>query len=102
MFFCAQPDKFFPFTQIDVVQFPDGLGGDNIIENTFKGPIHHQLREALQFIKNSIVRKKIVTKAQIYRAVARSTAIETGVSVQKIEQQLKQNQAQAKAVGLAR
>jgi len=48
------------------------------------------------------VRKKTVTKAQIYRAVASSTAIETGVSVQKIEQQLKQNQAQAKAVGLAR
>ena len=63
MFFCAQPDKFFPFTQIDVVQFPDGLGGDNIIENTFKGPIHHQLREALQFIKNSIVTKKIVKSA---------------------------------------
>ena len=63
MFFCAQPDKFFPFTQIDVVQFPDGLGGDNIIENTFKGSIHHQLREALQFIKNSIVSKKIVKSA---------------------------------------
>ncbi|WP_447870453.1 hypothetical protein [Serratia fonticola] len=43
-----------------------------------------------------------ITKTQIYRAVASSTAIETGVSVQKIEQQLKQNQVQAKAVGLAR
>ena len=43
-----------------------------------------------------------ITKTQIYRSVASSTAIETGVSVQKIEQQLKQNQAQAKAVGLAR
>ena len=43
-----------------------------------------------------------VTKAQIYRSIASSTAIETGVSVQKIEQQLKKNQAQAKAVGLAR
>lgn len=43
-----------------------------------------------------------ITKAQIYRAVASSTAIETGVSVQKIEQQLKQARAQAKAVGLAR
>lgn len=30
-----------------------------------------------------------VTKAQIYRSIASSTAIETGVSVQKIEQQLK-------------
>lgn len=48
------------------------------------------------------VRKKTITKAQIYRSVASSTAIETGVSVQKIEQQLKQNQVQAKAVGLAR
>lgn len=48
------------------------------------------------------VRKKTITKAQIYRSVASSTAIETGVSVQKIEQQLKQNQALAKAVGLAR
>ena len=47
MFFCMEPDKFFPCTQIDIVQFPDGLGGDNIIENTFKGPIHQQLREAL-------------------------------------------------------
>lgn len=56
MFFCMEPDKFFPCTQIDIVQFPDGLGGDNIIENTFKGPIHQQLREALQFIKNSIVK----------------------------------------------
>ena len=63
MFFCMEPDKFFPCTQIDVVQFPDGLGGDNIIENTFKGPIHQQLREALQFIKNSIVTKKIVKSA---------------------------------------
>ncbi|CNF09028.1 hypothetical protein [Yersinia intermedia] len=43
-----------------------------------------------------------ITKTQIYRAVASSTAIETGASVQKIEQQLKKNQAQAKAVGLAR
>ncbi|WP_407364024.1 hypothetical protein [Enterobacter asburiae] len=30
-----------------------------------------------------------ITKNQIYRAVASSTAIETGVSMQKIEQQLK-------------
>lgn len=43
-----------------------------------------------------------VTKEQIYRAVASSTAIETGGPVQKIEQQLKRNQALAKAVGLAR
>ncbi|QII36391.1 hypothetical protein [Rouxiella badensis] len=42
-----------------------------------------------------------VTKQQIYRSVASSTAIETGAAVQTIEQNLKQYQAQAKAVGLA-
>ena len=34
MFFNMEPDKFFPYTQIDVVQFPEGLGGNNIIEQT--------------------------------------------------------------------
>lgn len=60
MFFSMEPDKFFPYTQIDVVQFPEGLGGNDIIENTFKGPIHQQLREALQFIKNTIITEKVV------------------------------------------
>ena len=58
VFFCREPDKFFPYTQIDVVQFPEGLGGNDIIENTFRGPIHQQLRDALQFIKNAIITEK--------------------------------------------
>ncbi len=60
MFFSMEPDKFFPCTQIDIVQFPDGLDGNNIIENTFKGPLHQQLREALQFIRNSIIQKRLL------------------------------------------
>ena len=60
MFFSMEPDKFFPYTQIDVVQFPEGLGGNDIIENIFKGPIHQQLRDALQFIKNSVIAEKVV------------------------------------------
>ncbi len=60
MFFSMEPEKFFPYTQIDVVQFPTGLGGNDIIENTFKGPIHQQLRDALQYIQNSIITEKVV------------------------------------------
>ena len=60
MFFSMEPDKFFPYTQIDVVQFPDGLGGDNIIEKTFKGPIQQQLRDALQYIRNTVITEKVV------------------------------------------
>lgn len=60
MFFSMEPDRFFPYTQIDVVQFPQGLGGSDIIENTFKGSIHQQLRDALQFIKNTIITQKVI------------------------------------------
>ena len=60
MFFSLEPDKFFPYTQIDVVQFPSGLGGNDIIEKTFKGPIQQQLREALQYIRNMVITEKVV------------------------------------------
>lgn len=35
-------------------------GGDNIIEQTFKGPIQQQLRDALQYIRNTIITEKVV------------------------------------------
>jgi ATP-dependent DNA helicase RecG len=60
MFFSMEPEKFFPYTQIDVVQFPGGLGGDDIIEKTFKGPIHQQLRDALQYIRNVVITEKVI------------------------------------------
>ena len=60
MFFNSNPDKFFPCAQIDVVQFPDGEGGDQIIEQIFKGPLHVQLRDALRYIRNVIITEKIV------------------------------------------
>lgn len=59
MFFSLEPEKFFPYAQIDVVQFPDDLGGDQIIEKTFTGPLHQQLREALQYIRNSVITERI-------------------------------------------
>ena len=59
MFFCLDPQRFFPYAQIDVVQFPDGLGGDTIIEKIFKGPLHQQLRESLLYISNTIVQERV-------------------------------------------
>lgn len=59
MFFSLEPHRFFPYAQIDVVQFPEDLGGDQIIEKTFRGPLHQQLREALQYIRNTIITERI-------------------------------------------
>ena len=60
MFFSMEPEKFFPNAQIDVVQFPKGLGGNDIIEKIFRGPLHQQLRDALQYIQNVIITEKVV------------------------------------------
>ena len=60
MFFNAEPEKFFPCAQIDVVQFPEGDGGDKIIEQVFRGPLHEQLRAALRYIRNTIITEQVV------------------------------------------
>jgi len=60
MFFSLEPDRFFPYAQIDVVQFPEDLGGNQIIEKAFKGPLHQQLRGALQYIRNSVIQEKVI------------------------------------------
>ena len=60
MFFNSEPEKFFPYAQIDVVQFPEGEGGDKIIEQTFTGPLHEQLRAALRYIRNVIITEQVV------------------------------------------
>ena len=60
MFFSDEPEKFFPYAQIDVVAFPKGLGGDEIDEQTFKGPLDQQLRDALRYISNNYIQRKII------------------------------------------
>ena len=59
MFFSPEPEKFFPYAQIDVVQFSDGLGGEQIIVQTFKGPLHQQLRSALLYIRNRVLTERV-------------------------------------------
>ena len=60
MFFNPAPQEFFPYAQIDVVQFPEGEGGNQIVEQIFKGPLHEQLRAALRYIRNVVITEKIV------------------------------------------
>ena len=60
MFFSPQPDRFFPCAQIDVVEFPDGLGGQRIIEHTFDGPLDYQLTQALRYLKGIVIEELVV------------------------------------------
>ena len=60
MFFNEHPEQFFSFAQIEVVDKPDPTG-IGMTEKTFKGPLDRQLRDALAYIKNYII-KEYVTK----------------------------------------
>ena len=60
MFFNESPEDFFPYSQIEVVIKPDSTG-IGMRERTFKGPLDKQLRDALAYIRNSII-EEYVTK----------------------------------------
>lgn len=55
LFFTADPTRWFPQTQIDIVHLPEGRGGDQLIEKTFKGPLGTLLRDALGYLRNNVV-----------------------------------------------
>lgn len=60
MFFNHEPEQFFPVTQIDVVWFPDGAGGDTFEEKVFKGPLARMTRETLDYIKRNYLKEAVV------------------------------------------
>ena len=60
MFFHPEPWRWFPVTQIDVVWFPDGAGGDQFTEKIFRGPVHRMVREALDFIQRNYVSDTVI------------------------------------------
>ena len=60
MFFNEEPRKFFPVTQIDVVWFPEGPGGDRFTEKTFSGPLHRMTHDALDYIERSYLTETVI------------------------------------------
>lgn len=60
LFFHDEPTKFLPGAQIDVVIFPKGPGGGEIIEKIFHGPLHEQVQDALRYLQNNVIREKVI------------------------------------------
>ena len=69
LFFSEQPTKYLPGSQIDVVIFPKGPGGGELIEKSFRGPIHEQVRSALRYIQNEVIREKVVKQRDRAEAI---------------------------------
>jgi len=72
LFFVNDPEQFFTGARIEVVQFGDDAGGNLIEEKVFRGPIHTQIRQALDYLNSfstTMVRKS-PDQAEAYRTVA--------------------------------
>ena len=63
LFFDDRPHEFFPATQIDVVWFPDGPGGDYFEEKEFRGPLSAILRDAITFIERNYLKETVIKHA---------------------------------------
>ena len=59
MFFNDEPQKFFPYSQIEVVDLRNGPEGDDMTERIFKGPIDSMIKSALTFIRNTVIEERI-------------------------------------------
>ena len=60
LFFNEEPQRFFPATQIDVVYFPEGPGGDQFEEKVFVGPLSQITRDAIAFIERNYLKETVI------------------------------------------
>lgn len=58
MFFNDDPEQFFPYSRIEIVNIPDPTG-QGMEERIFRGPIDEQLRGALNYLKNNCIAEKV-------------------------------------------
>lgn len=62
LMFSEQPERYFRYARIEVVDIPDPTG-TNMVEKVFTGPIQRQLKDALAYIKNYILKEVIIKDA---------------------------------------
>ncbi len=58
LFFNDCPEKFFPYSRVELYSIPDPTG-QGMEERIFNGPIDQQLRNVLAYIKNNVIAEKI-------------------------------------------
>ncbi len=69
LFFSETPENFFPYSWIEVNIYHDNVG-DSFTEKIFKGAVYLQLKEALSYIKGSVIQehvKKVENQAEAIR-----------------------------------
>lgn len=68
MFFNDDPERFFPYSRIEVVNIPDPTG-QGMEERIFRGPLDRQLKDALLYLKNNVIAQRT------YKISGQATAV---------------------------
>ena len=58
LMFSERPERYFRYARIEVVDIPDPTG-EGLTEKVFTGPIQRQLRDALSYIQNYVVKSRV-------------------------------------------
>jgi ATP-dependent DNA helicase RecG len=58
LLFCKEPEKFFEGCKTNLVEFEDE-SGTTYSEKVFKGPVHLQIREIMEYLNSKIIQKYI-------------------------------------------
>ncbi len=59
MLFCDTPDKFFPYSFIEVVHFRGATSGRIFEEVRFSGPMHLQIKQALDYLGGNVIQERV-------------------------------------------
>lgn len=58
MMFSKDPEAFFPYARIEIVDIPDPAG-KGMSEHIFRGPLDRQLSDALAFLRNYVIAERV-------------------------------------------
>jgi ATP-dependent DNA helicase RecG len=60
MMFNYHPEKFFPYSRIEIVEFPNGLGDPTFFEKpAITGPVYTQIQQALLQLQSVVLKERI-------------------------------------------
>lgn len=64
MMFCEDPCKFFPYAQVDVVNFPEGKvkNPHNFTEETFKGSVPQMIKNVMSYFRTNVLHETVLKR----------------------------------------
>lgn len=58
LFFTYEPEKFIPYSYIELTDIPDPTG-EGMYEQSFRGPLHIQYKDIMLYLKNNVIKEKV-------------------------------------------